>query len=463
MYFDGVSTSDENDVEALAKALEAGYGTDSATIVNGRALIAEDLESTVLNVVAQTKEDCKVLNTLKKTPAKSTVHEFNRRTDHGDWKHLSVPEGGSSRETNQAIERATVRIKYLQTRRSVTKQMEVSDTFEGAYASEKISGVETITKGLEYMIFHGDSSVIPTEFDGFLATLKKSEKSTKFDMRGNSIGASGYGEKVFHEIARQVYEKNGDLDKVMFPSVLAEDILNLFSDRLRYTPLSNDGSFVQFPAFTTAIGSTLRFTGEDAGADKFFKVKGKVVADGSSTDRPKAPTSVTAQAAADPNSKFKDSDAGDYMYTVHAVNANGTSEGKSIDAAVAVAAGNKVTLTITKAADGPVATGYIICRSKKDGTEVMEMDSIPASSEGTTTYVDINEELPGTASMIFLPKTKITPAYDLAQLLPVCTMPVYPTDKAETPFLVMAYAALAVKAPEHLALAKNIAYQGGLY
>lgn len=463
MFFNGVSTGEDVDVKNLAKALEAGYGTDSASFINGRALIPEDLETTVLNVMAQTKEDCKVFNTLKKTPAKSTIHEFNRRTDHGDWKHLSVPEGGSSQETNQALERSVVRMAYLQTRRSVTKQMEIADTFEEAYASEKISGVETITKGLEYMIFHGNSDVIPTEFDGFLTTLRKSKVATKYDMRGNSIGASGYGESIFHEIARQVYEKNGDLDKVMFPSVLAKDILNLFSDRLRYTPLSNDGSFVQFPAFTTSIGSTLRFTGDDAGADKFFRVKGTVVAEGSSTLRPSAPESVTGLSAADASSKFAADDAGDYVYTVHAVNANGTSAGTSPAAAVTVAAGDKVTLTITPASSGPAATGYIICRSKKDGTEVMEMDTVAAASGGATTYVDLNEELPGTASMIFLPKKKIVSAYDFAQFLPVCTMPLYPTDKAETPFLVLAYGALAVKAPEHLALAKNIAYEGGLY
>lgn len=464
-FFDNVSSGEMSagEVNELQKALAAGYGTDSSQFTGGRALIPENLESEVVNVVAQLKEDCKVMNSVKKTPVRSTVHEVNLRTGHGDYRHLSVAEGGASIDTDQSLERKTFAMKYLQTRRSVTKQMEAAETFEGALASEKLAGVETIIKGAEYQCFHGDSSIVPTEFDGFLASIKKANAADQniINLKGSTLG--NYGEKIFDEIAAMVRGKGGFLDKALFPTVLAKDIKEIFADKQRYlmnNPIPNL-SFKTIPDYGTAIGANIALSGEEAGDDMFFEVKGEVVAEGDATRRPAAPTSVTASASGS-GSSFTANDAGDYMYTVYAVNQYGISAGTSIAAAVTVAAGNKVALTITPGS-GVAATGFIICRSKKDDTKVMEMDKVANSGNATTVYEDTNDELPGTASMIFLPKKRFQPVYTFGQLLPACTFPLAPTNTAETPFLVMLYGGLEVRAPKHCGLVKNISYNGGLY
>lgn len=464
-FFDNVSSGEMSagEVNELQKALAAGYGTDSSQFTGGRALIPENLESEVVNVVAQLKEDCKVMNSVKKTPVRSTVHEVNLRTGHGDYRHLSVAEGGASIDTDQSLERKTFAMKYLQTRRSVTKQMEAAETFEGALASEKLAGVETIIKGAEYQCFHGDSAIVPTEFDGFLASIKKANAADQniINLKGSTLG--NYGEKIFDEIAAMVRGKGGFLDKALFPTVLAKDIKEIFADKQRYlmnNPIPNL-SFKTIPDYGTAIGANIALSGEEAGDDMFFEVKGEVVAEGDATRRPAAPTSVTASASGS-GSSFTANDAGDYMYTVHAVNQYGISAGTSIAAAVTVAAGNKVALTITPGS-GVAATGFIICRSKKDDTKVMEMDKVAKSGNATTVYEDTNDELPGTASMIFLPKKRFQPVYTFGQLLPACTFPLAPTNTAETPFLVMLYGGLEVRAPKHCGLVKNISYNGGLY
>jgi len=465
-YFDNVSSGEmsSQEVNDLQKALQAGYGTDSSQFTGGRALIPENLEAEVINVVAELKEDCKIVNSVKKTPVRSTVHEVNLRTSHGDYRHLSVAEGGSSIGTDQALNRKSFMIKYLQTRRSVTKQMEASETFEGALASEKLSGVETIIKASEFQCFHGDSDVVPTEFDGFLASIKKASAADQNIINLNGASLGSYGERIFDEIAAMVRGKGGFLEKAFFPVALAKDIKEMFADKARYVmnmPLPNL-SFKSIPDYDTAVGAKIALSGEDAGDDMLFEVKGTVAAEGDATKRPAAPASVTANAAAGTGSKFVAADAGDYMYTVHAVNQYGISAGTSLAAAVTVAAGNVVTLTITPGS-GNAATGFIICRSKKDETTVMEMDKVANSGDATTTYADKNEELPGTASMIFLPKKRMQNVYTFAQLLPVCTFPLAPVDKAETPFLVMMYGALEVRAAKHLGLVKNISYSGGLY
>lgn len=463
-YFAGVNSSGSGaETQALEKALSAGYGTDSATFINGRAMIPEDLESTVVSVTSMMENDCKMFNSLKKEPAHSTIHEYNRRTSHGDHRFLSVPEGGASGETDQALSRAFVEMKYLQTLRQVTKQMEVVKTFEGALASEKISGVQTIVKGTEHQIFHGDSRVVPTEFDGLLATLgREDSRAVKKDLRGKSLGS--VGESLFDEVAQNVFDidNNGELTKALFPPVLASDIKGLFTDRLRM--LMNDSvlSFKGLPAYGTAIGHDIRFSGKDAGADKYFHVKGKVVAAGDPTKRPEAPKTFTAAPGSKDGSEFVTADAGTYMYTVHAVNAFGISAAKAIDAPASVTAGQGVTLTITPADNGAAATGYIICRSKKDGTETMEMVQIGAKTGAPTEYVDLNKDLPGTASMLFLSDGMYgSPTMQFDQLLPVQSIPMYPTNQAVTPFLVVLYGALQVNAPEHCALVKNIQYRGG--
>lgn len=461
-FFDGVTSNGSSaESEAIQKALTAGYGTDAATMINGRAMIPENLEATTVNVVAALKEDCKVVNMLKKEPSNSTIHEYNRRTEHGDHRFLSVPEGGSSQETNQSVERATLAMKYLQTRRSVTKQMEVVRTFEGALASEKMSGVETIIKGLENQCIHGDSSVVPTEFDGLIKQILGSSNAYKKDARGATIAT--LGETIFDDAAQEVWERGGDLKRALFPAVLAKSIKSLFEDKERYIMNNGVNNFsMGLHPYVTAIGSSIAMSGENAGADKFYRVKGKVTAAGSTTQRPSAPTSVSAAAASNASSKFVSADAGNYKYAVHAVNAYGISAGTAVSAAVAIAAGDGVTLTITPASDGTPATGFIITRSAKGGNDLYEMVQCGASSSATTTYVDLNEDLPGTASITLLSEGRIEPILALSQLMPVSTIPLYPTASAETPFLVAFFGALENRAPEFCSLIKNIQYSGGL-
>jgi hypothetical protein len=465
-FFEGTTTQnegvDQQQIDELNKALYAGYGTDSAAFVNGRAMIPENLESTMYNVIAQLKEDCKILNSLKTVNVKSTVHEKNRRTSHGDYRFLSVPEGGASTMTDQEIERVIYLQKFLQTKRSVTYQMEQVDTFEPAYASEKIAGCEVICKAAEHNIFHGDSAVIPTEFDGFLAAIRRSKEPNILDLRGGTIGNKG--EALFDEVAQIIYERGGDIQKAMFPSILAGDIKELFTDRIRYSVGDRNFSFNQegLPPYFTAIGSNIKFTGLDAGPDKFYRVKGEVKAAGDPIGRPDAPTSVSLAANTDvAGSEFAAGDAGEYFYKVFAVNAKGISEGVSPAGGVMVAAGGSVSITITPNKSKPV-TGLIICRSKKnDSSKFMEMVQIPCGSGVTTVHVDLNKDLPGTASMLFLTVEKVRPVYELGQLLPVSTYPLYPTVSAERPFLVLFYAALEMNAPEWCALVENIHYRGG--
>jgi hypothetical protein len=229
------------------KALEAGYGNSPATMVN---------------VAAELKEDCKLFNSMKTVPVASTVHEENRRTSHGDYRFLSTNEGGKSRATDQAVERVFYEQKYLQTKRSVTLQMEKVRTFEDAYTSEKIAGVEVICKGAEYNMFHGDAAVVPTDFDGFPAAIRKSANPNIIDLRGASLGSGGEG--LFDDAAQQVWDRGGDVSKVFFPSRLARDVKDLFTDRLCMMVKDKQATFDQIPDYPAAKTGNTVYTGLNA-------------------------------------------------------------------------------------------------------------------------------------------------------------------------------------------------------
>ena len=459
-FFDGGAETGPGSEDMLLKALSAGYGTDTAAFTGGRALIPEDCETTMVNAMREQREDCKIMNTFKKTPVKATVHEYNRRTGSGDIEFGTTDEGGISQEDGQAIERVTRNVKYIQQYREVTEQMNVVDTFENAFESEKLAGTLNILKIAERLCIHGDASVVPTEFDGMIKQIRSTNPARRniVDFRGRTLQTKGEG--FIAEIVRAIYDQGGEANKLFFPTVLSEDIQEICRDRVRFG--TNDRSMTPvFDSYPTPLG-TVQF-GEDAGPDKMFKVKGPIVSKGDPLQKPNAPATVTVAAATANGSQFITADEGNYTYTVHAINRYGIYEGKSPAAAIAVSAGQGVTITITPDGTKP-GTGFIICRSAAGGAQVMEMVRIGIDQQNpTTVHVDLNDDLPGTTDMIFITEKKLQTIAEFYQLLPLRLYRMNPVNRLVSPFILALWGVLDLKNPEWCGLTKNVAYKGGLY
>ena len=161
-----------------------------------------------------------------------------------------------------------------------------------------------------------------------------------------------------------------------------------------------------------------------------FIKEGEIVEAGDSIRRPGAPATVTAATAVSSDSEFTTGFAGDYYYAVHAINAYGISPATPVSGQVSVAAGNKVTLTIAKPTTGGEVTGYIITRSNAGGSKLMEMVRIPATGPSVT-FVDLNKDLPGTASIVLLtPSTdEMKPNTSFGQLMGMSNFDL-PTDSS---------------------------------
>jgi hypothetical protein len=445
--------------QELVKALSAGYGTDSVQYVGGRAMIPEDIEITMINAMREQKEDCKMMNLIKKRPVRSTVHEYNRRYDVGDYENATAGEGEGSPNTEQTIQRITVPIKYLQTRRAVTDQMEIVDSFENAFESEKLAGTLTILKAAERLCFHGDSDVVDTEWDSLpkqINRLPEADRNIE-DYRGKTI--ANIGEEVITDMMHRIADAGGDANILFFPLILTMDIQALLRDRIRF--LTGDKNMAPvFEDYPTPYG-TLKF-GNSVGPNKFYRTRGLISPNGDLNMRPNAPTvtpSVAAATTADGKSKFTTNDNGNYNYTIHAVNKYGISPGYSLTGAVAVNAGDAVKLAITADSSKP-GTGFIICRSAKNGTIVMELARI--GKTGTVTiFTDLNDTLPGTADMLFLTEKNLQTVVEFYQLMPLRMRPLFESNRAEKPFFIQLFGAPDLKVPKWCGIAKNISYKGG--
>jgi hypothetical protein len=459
LFFDSGAETGAGSEEMLLKALSAGYGTDAATFTGGRALMPEDCETTMVNAMREQREDCKIMNTFKKSPVKSTVHQYNRRTGTGNIEFGTTEEGGISEEDGQEIERVTREVKYIQQYREVTEQMLVSDTFENALESEKVAGTLNMLKIAERICIHGDAEVVPTEFDGLIKQIKNAtlDRRNVQDFRGQLI--QNKGEAFFAEMTRMIYDQGGEANKIFFPTILSEDIQELCRDRIRFG--TNDKNMTPvFDSYPTPLG-TLSF-GADAGPDKLFKPKGIITARGDPNKRPNTPTTVTVTATSGAGSQFVDADEGNYIYDIFAMDKTGISAAKTASA-VEVETGDVVTITITPDSAKP-GTGFIIARTAPNGSVTMEMVRIPRDRKNTTTvYLDKNDDLPGTTDMIFITEKKIQTVAEFAQLLPLRMYRMNPVNRLVTPFILALWGYIDLKNPEWCGIAKNIAYKGGLY
>jgi len=457
LLFSSESEVGSGSEEALLKALAIGYGVDPSQFTGGRPLQPEDCETTLINVMREDSSDFKVMNTIKKTPVKATVHQHNIRTDVGDEDLGFVEEGGIAPDNNQEILRKTREMKYIQKRGEVTEQAVQADTFEPAYEAEKIATTLSTLRTAEKYCFHGDSKVVPKQFDGLLAQIRDTpvQKRNILDLRGKTIQT--FGEHIFNDMAEMIADRGGKANKVFYPLILGNDIQELCQSRLRFGTEDEKMAAV-FKSYPTLHGPLS--IADEAGPDLMFKPK-SLVKPSSGNNVPNRPAAVTLTRAASSKSQFYAVDAGDYTYSVHSVNENGISEARTATP-IAVASGDAVGIEIEPAATNP-GTGFIICRSAKNGSVVMEMIRIGIDQiNATTEFTDFNEDLPGTAEMLYLTEKKMQAVVEFLQFLPLRLYRMYPTNKLVTPFIMALWGTPSMKAPHWCGYAKNIAYRGGL-
>jgi hypothetical protein len=458
-----------NDVAELRKALEAGYGTDVSTLTGGGALRIQSLEKTMLATIQENKHFA-LFNELAKTNATATVDEWTEQSGVGGFLGGSTnSELGVIASAQGQYARRVGMVKYLMTRREVSFVQTLQNAIADSEAVEAQNGALQLLSDAEYLCWEGDDTVVGTEFSGIKAQILDGVASGQvsgdnvIDAEGESLSSIDAVNKASAQIAG--YGNFGTPTHI-FMSQLTQSDFDTGLDPAFRVPLTDvPGGGIQLGSpvvgIRTSWGNIKTINDvfiRDERQQMPFQVQFPVIA---AANAGFAPTVAVDASVSDASSKFGAGHAGNYYWLVTGVNAKGQSTGV-ITAQTAVAAGKKAVLTITASAGGE-ETGYVIYRSRLNGTnapsDFRQMARIPKAG-ATTTFTDLNRKIPGTTTAYVLNMAPGAQAITWRQLLPMLKFPLYPTVSATIPWAQLMFGYLRIGKRKHHCVIENIVPNG---
>ena len=432
----GFGWSNTQEVNELTKALSAGYAADPSQMTGGAALRVESLEAS-LKVVTFTNRHIKFWKKIPKSPAYSTVEEFNVLSQYGNERAFGFTrEGELPPSQDSTFSRQTALVKFIGTTRTVTHQMTLVNPAHGdVIALENQNGILWLLERVEDSLFHGNSALSfsgeSTQWDG-LDTLIDS--TSIIDLEGQPLQ-----ESVIEEASNQVIEQFGYPTDLFLGTRAMSDLVKTFYPRER----------VQLPAPADGkVGLSINTMATQAGVMEFnpggFIKKGNTPpALATSNNAPGTPVAAIAAAAgagtANWAKSFGTGFAGNQVveYAVTACNrfgesapaftgiANGTISAAQLD--------DSRQVEITNAAAGTNAAEYFIVYRRDAGVGgaasldlslYSEVGRIATTSQAAgvaaATFQDLNTIMPGT-EMAYL--GELTPSVlTFRQLAPLMKM-----------------------------------------
>ena len=462
-------------VAELRKALTAGYGTDVSTLTGGGALRIQSLDKTMMSTI-QENEDFKLFNELAKPNAGATVDEWTEQSGVGGFLGGSTnTETGVIAQAQGQYNRRVGMVKYLMTMRQVSFVTTLQNSIADAEAVEQQNGALQLLTDAEYLSFEGDSTVVPTEFDGIYAQIASGVASGQVspdNLLDARAGAFSSVDLVNRAAAQIAGYGNFGRPTHLFCSFLTQADFDTGLDPAFRVPLNNLGNGgidlgAPVVGIRTSHGNIKNMPDvflRDSDMKQPFELAFATLAAANTF----APASVTPGAPGnDATSQFTAAQAGNYYYYVTGVNASGQSVGV-VSAQVAIAAGQSVTLTIDRSSSTPQETGYVIYRSRLNGgnsvagsvagqgSDFREVVRIPYTGGATTTWKDTNADIPGTTKAFILNMKPGMQAITWRQLLPMLKFPLYPTNSAVIPWAQMMFGYLRIAKRKQHAVIKNI-------
>lgn len=463
--------------EELQKALQASdYQTDVSTLTGGGSLGVQSLD-TAMKTTIQENEHFTLFNRLASTSATNIVDEYVRQTGVGGFLGGSTnSQMGVVRAAQGDYSREVGLVKFLMSLRQVGYVLNIGKNIVEATAVEERNGALQLLTDAEYLLFHGDADASPTQFDGIFKQIDdeiaagKMSADSVIDLQGAKLDSVEAFSKVNVAVSR--YGSWGRSTDVFLPNSVQNDLNSGLDPAYRWMPSGGNtpvvGGHVEGIRLTNGVLKTNMDTFIHDEAHPMvspFEVNFASVATANVAFKP---ASLTGVAAADASSQFTTTRAGNYYYAVEAIGANG--EGMTAltkSAQIAVAAGDKVTLTITQSA-ATTETGYRIFRSKQDGTNTtadFRLVKTVKKAGATTTYVDLNRDIPGTVSMPLLNMGPSADAIGWRQFQPMTKIPL-PFGIGGMPVISwfqFLFGYLRVTKPKHHGYIKNVLPSNALW
>lgn len=458
----------EGDAAELKKAMEAGYGTDVAALSGIGALRIQSLDKTMMATIQENKHFA-LFNELVKNNATATVDEWTEQSGVGGFLGGSTnTETGTINGAQGQYNRRVGLVKYLMTRREVSFVATLQNSIVEAEAQEQQNGALQLLTDAEFLCFEGDSSVVPTEYDGIEALINSLGSADHvIDMAGGSLNGIDPLSKAAATIAGF---GNFGTPTHLFMSQLTQSDLDTHLDPAFRVSLTGQAQEISLGAPVSGINTSwgkIKAVNDVFIRDEAQKVPFEVLYPAYAVANAAIlPAGLTAVAAAgDGSSKWGASHAGNYFYAVAGVSPAGQSAAVILGSAVAVAQGNKVTLTITKSAGG-TENGYAIYRGRKNGTgditDLRLMCRIPKTGN-TTVFVDNNQKIPGTTRAFMLNMSAGAQAINWRQMLPMTKFALYPTQSAVIPWAQLLFGYLRITKRRHHVVFDNVVPSGAVW
>jgi plastocyanin len=463
--------------EELQKALTASnYETDVSQLTGGGSFGVQSLD-TAMKTTIQDNEQFVLFNRLASTSATNIVDEYVRQNGVGGFLGGSTnSQMGVVRAAQGDYSREVGLVKFLMSMRQVGYVLNIGKNIVSATAVEERNGALQLLTDANYLLYHGNAAASPTQFDGIFAQLDAEiaagnmSGDVVIDMQGTKLDSVEPFSKV--NVAVSGYGSWGRSTDVFLPNSVQNDLNMGLDPAYRWTPGGGNtpqiGGHVEGIRLTNGTLKTSMDTfihDESVPMVHPFEVTQSAIATANVGIKP---ASLTGVAASDVSSQFTTTRAGNYYYAVEAIDAEGkgmTALTKS--AQIAVAAGDKVTLTITQSA-AATETGYRVFRSKQGGTNTtadFRLMKVVKKTGTTTTYVDLNRDMPGTVSVPLLNLGPSADAIGWRQFQPMTKIPL-PFGVGGVPVISwfqFLFGYLRITKPKHHGYIKNILPSGATW
>jgi hypothetical protein len=461
------------DVENLNKAITAGYGGAGkpTDLTYGGVLQAESLEATLKSVTFDMK-NLKMWPAISVDKAYNLFEQYNRLISYGSDSAPYIGEGGAPIEEDSTYVRDGQKIVFFGTRRKVSHQMTLVRTTVGDIVAQQAKeGTMHLLKNVEREMYWGHAH--------FINRLDGSNSGSPNDLPQNSIAMSG----VLQQLKKgdsDVLMRSGDFEgygdaqsisQDLGGNVIAQDDI----ERLAVIALENFGSpselhiepaalsaFVKqfYPQFRSAPGLSGQTVGYDV--NKMTTTAGAIDFKPNLFLRPRAGAralSVSAQAPAPGALAIAVSNtgsgsalaAGVYQVKITLVNDAGESIPVQATPALATAAGENLTLTVTGM---PAGVKYIKAYLSAPGGAVgTEKFAGNFANAGNTTYVLAGRKQAGLGEAFLLDMS--AECMKFKQLAPLSKIN-FAIVTTALEFAIVMYGALFVYTPRFNCLFENV-------
>lgn len=471
--------------EELTKALQAGdinggYTTDVTNLQGGGALGVQSLD-TAMKTTIQENEHFTLFNMLQQTKAINIVDEYSRQSSVGGFLGGSTnSQMGVVRVAQGEYSREVGMVKFLMTLRQVGYVLNIGKNIAEPIAIEERNGALQLLTDANYLLYHGDSEVVGTQFDGIFKQIDdeiargKMSPDARRDLNGKAMDSIEALSLINTEVS--AYGNWGKSTDIFLPNSVQNDLNMSLDPAFRWAPEGQNtptiGAHVPGIRLTQGIVKTHMDTfihDETNPMTHVFQLTNVKLAADNAALKPTVTGAPVAQSAATNGSRFTTTRAGAYVYAVAGVSKSGAgySEAVIVDA-VTVAADGGIKLTITHNTGSTDIGGYAIYRGRqgvaKAATDLETLADlrlvkvIPKNSAATQEFIDLNLDIPGTVSVPVLNLAPGSDAIGWRQFQPMTKIPL-PFGVGGMPVMSwfqFLFGYLRITKPKHHGYIKNI-------